>query len=193
MTRYEASNFLVPNATFIAELIGFFLLLWFLWAKVIPPINRALEARQEMIRRQIEESREAKERLEQAEQEYRQQLDEARNEAARMREEARSEGKRIIEEMRTRAQEEAANITAANQRQMEIDRQRTMAELRTEIGQLAVSLAGRIVGESLEDEARRSRTVDRFIAELDASDGDGTTDADASAGRGPSEPAGQGR
>jgi F-type H+-transporting ATPase subunit b len=40
------------------------------------------------------------------------------------------------------------------------------------VGSLAVELAGRIVGESLADEARSRGTVDRFISELDAS---GTT------------------
>jgi F-type H+-transporting ATPase subunit b len=181
-TTYEAANFLVPNATFFAELVAFGIILWILWTKVIPPVNRALEGRQDVIRKQLEEAREAKRKLEQAEQEYREQLNEARAEAAKMREEARSEGKRIIEEMRKQAAEQAAAIAAANQRQMEIDRQRAMGELRAEIGRLSVELAGRIVGESLEDEARRRRTVDRFIEELDSTNQDSTA-----------EPAGQGR
>jgi F-type H+-transporting ATPase subunit b len=183
---YQASNFLVPNATFIAELIAFFIILWVIWTKVIPPVNKALEARQELIRKALEESREAKERLEKAEQDYKQQLNEARADAARMREEARSEGKRIIEEMRKQAAEQAASIATANQRQMEIDRQRAMSELRAEIGRLSVELAGRIVGESLEDEARQRRTVDRFIEELDSSEQAQQASSDA-------EPAGQGR
>ena len=36
------------------------------------------------------------------------------------------------------------------------------------MGELAVDLASRIVGESLEEEARRKGTVERFLAELDA-------------------------
>ncbi|MDX6287510.1 MAG: F-type H+-transporting ATPase subunit b [Frankiales bacterium] len=170
MSDYQASNFLVPNATFIAELIAFFIILWILWTKVIPPINKALEARQAVIRRALEEAREADEKLKKAEEAYRNALNEARAEAAKMREEARSEGKRIVEEMRRQAAEQAAAITAANQRQMEVDRQRAMDELRTEVGRLAVDLASRIVGESLEDEARKRRTVDRFIEEIDQSD-----------------------
>jgi F-type H+-transporting ATPase subunit b len=188
---YQAKNFLVPDATFIAELVAFFIILWILWTKVIPRINAALEARQELIRKQIEESREAKERLEKAEQEYREQLNEGRAEAARMREEARSEGKRIIEDMRRQAAEQAASITAANQRQMEIDRQRAMGELRAEIGRLSVELAGRIVGESLEDEARKRRTVDRFIEELDQSASDANESGQLTGAS--SDPAGQGR
>jgi F-type H+-transporting ATPase subunit b len=44
-------------------------------------------------------------------------------------------------------------------------------DLRAEVGTLAVDLAGRIVGESLADEARSRGTVDRFISELDTTTG----------------------
>ena len=44
------------------------------------------------------------------------------------------------------------------------------AKLRTEVGTLATSLASKIVGESLESEARQSGVVDRFLAELEASE-----------------------
>jgi hypothetical protein len=50
------------------------------------------------------------------------------------------------------------------------DRQRAqqaITELRREVGRLSVELAGRIVGESLEDEARQRRTVERFLTELE--------------------------
>ncbi|MBA2559766.1 MAG: F0F1 ATP synthase subunit B, partial [Propionibacteriales bacterium] len=43
-----------------------------------------------------------------------------------------------------------------------------LAQLKTEVGSLATGLAGRIVGESLEDEARQRRTVERFIEELES-------------------------
>ena len=42
-----------------------------------------------------------------------------------------------------------------------------VTELRREVGGLAVQLASRIVGESLEDEARQRRTVERFLDGLD--------------------------
>ena len=42
-----------------------------------------------------------------------------------------------------------------------------MTQLRSEIGGLATTLASRIVGESLEDDERARRTVDRFLADLE--------------------------
>jgi F-type H+-transporting ATPase subunit b len=40
--------------------------------------------------------------------------------------------------------------------------------LRQDVGRIATDLAGRVVGESLEDSARQSRIIDRFLDELDA-------------------------
>ena len=52
--------------------------------------------------------------------------------------------------------------------QIEAERSAAVASLRTEIGGLATTLAGRIVGESLDDDERARRTVDRFIADLES-------------------------
>ena len=96
---FLASNFLVPNASFIAELFAFLIILGAIWKYIVPPLQKSMEERQELIRRQIEESKEAREKLEKAEQEYKQALDDAKAESTRLREEARSEGKRIKEEI----------------------------------------------------------------------------------------------
>ena len=70
--------------------------------------------------------------------------------------------------MREQAQAESARITANAQAQMEAEKQQVLNQLKSEVGTLATGLAGRIVGESLEDEARQRRTVERFIAEIES-------------------------
>ena len=67
------------------------------------------------------------------------------------------------------AQAEAARLLESAHAQINSDRQQALATLRGQVGELAVDLAGRIVGESLADEARASRVVDRFLDELDSS------------------------
>lgn len=161
------SNFLVPNGTFFVELAAFLLLLFLLGKYVVPPINRAMTARQDAIREQFAELDEAKSDAQAAEEEFRSQIADARHEAARIREEAREQGAAIIAEMREQAQAEAARIVEHAHVQIEADRKAALASLRAEVGTLATTLAGRIVGESLDDEARQSRVVDRFLAELE--------------------------
>lgn len=165
-----AENFLVPNATFVVELLAFVIILVLLGRYVVPPLNRALTERQQSIRRQFADAEEAKAKAEAAENQYRSQLVEARHEAARIREEAREEGAAIIAEMREQAQAESARIVRHAQLQIDAERQQVIQQLRTQVGTMATTLAGRIVGESLEDDERRNRTVERFIATLESQD-----------------------
>lgn len=165
-----AENFLVPNATFVVEMIAFIVILVLLGKYVLPPINKALSDRQQAIRREFAEAEKAKADAEAAEQEYRSQLVEARHEAARIREEAREEGASIIAEMREQAQSESARIVKHAHLQVEAERQQVVQQLRAQVGTMATTLAGRIVGESLEDDERRNRTVERFIATLESQD-----------------------
>ena len=95
------------------------------------------------------------------------QLADARHEAARIREEAREQGAQIVSEMRDQAQSESTRIVVHGKSQIEAERQQALTSLRAEVGALATSLAGRIVGESLEDDDRSSRVVDRFLADLE--------------------------
>src|SRR5690349_750808 len=170
MTPLE-SNFLVPNGTFFVEVFAFLLILYILGKYVIPPINKAMTARQDAIRQQFAELDEAKEKAHSAEDEFRAQIADARQEAARIREEAREQGAAIIAEMRAQAQAEAARIVEHAHTQIEADRQAAVTTLRSEVGSMATELASRIVGESLEDQARQSRVVERFLDELDAGAG----------------------
>lgn len=99
--------------------------------------------------------------------ELEQQLADARHEATRIREEAREQGAAIVAELREQAQAEAARIVESGKAQIEAERLQAITALRAEVGTLATSLAGRIVGESLEDDDRSSRVVERFLAELE--------------------------
>jgi len=184
------SIFLIPNGTFWVELLIFLIVLGVVMRYVVPPVKKAMRDRQEMVRRQIEESRETRERLEQADAKYRELLGEARTEAAKIRDEARAEAGKIKADLREQAEREVAQIRQRGEEQLSTQREQVMRELRSEIGQLAVALAGRIVGESMEDEARRRATVDRFIAELD---GMSAADPGATSGAAPAAPAQGGR
>ena len=65
-----------------------------------------------------------------------------------------------------------SRIVEHGKTQIEAERQQAVTSLRAEVGALATTLAGRIVGESLDDEARQSRVVERFLADIES---DGST------------------
>jgi F-type H+-transporting ATPase subunit b len=163
-----ASNFLVPNGTFIVELIAFATIVYILGKYVIPPINQAMTRRQEAIRTQFAELDEAKADARKAEADYKEQLNEAKHEAARIREEAREQGAQIVQEAREKAQTEADRIVEHAHTQIEADRKAAFTSRRSDVGSLATTLAARIVGESLDDDVRQGRVVERFLADLES-------------------------
>jgi F-type H+-transporting ATPase subunit b len=165
-----SENPLIPTATeFIIGTIAFLIVFGALAKVLLPRIQQTLAERTELIEGGLAKSEEAQAEAKQLLDQYRQQLAEARHEAARLREEAREQGAQIIAEMREQAQAEARRVTEAAQAQIEAERQQALTALRAEVGTLATELASRIVGESLTDEARQSRMVDRFLSELEVS------------------------
>lgn len=138
------------------------------WKKVLPLFQKVLAERTEKIEGGIARAEAAQAEAQRTLEQYREQLAEARAEAARIRDDARAEGQQIIDEMREQAQAESARIVAQGQHQLDAQRAQIVAELRADLGRVAVELAGKVVGESLEDDARRRGTVDRFLDELDA-------------------------
>ncbi|MFF8954258.1 F0F1 ATP synthase subunit B [Streptomyces sp. NPDC014894] len=159
---------LIPHLDeLIIGLIAFAIVFFFLAKKLLPNINKVLEERREAIEGGIEKADEAKTEAESVLEQYKAQLAEARHEAARLRQEATEQGTAIIAEMKAEGQRQREEIIAAGHAQIEADRKAASAALRQDVGKLATDLAGKLVGESLEDHARQSRTIDRFLDELE--------------------------
>ena len=165
---------LLPTLTeLIIGTISFLIVFGFLGKVALPRIQKTLHERTDQIEGGLDRAEEAQAEAARVLEQYRQQLAEARHEAARLREEAKEQGAQIIAEMRTEAQAEARRLTEAANAQIEAERQQALTSLRTEVGALATDLASRIVGESLQDEARQSRVVDRFLEDLEQRGGIG--------------------
>jgi len=163
-----STNPLLPSwPEFIIGTILFLIVFGMLAKVLLPRATKMLAERTDQIEGGLARSEEAQAEAKALLDQYRQQLDDARRDAARLREEAREQGAQIIAEMREQAQAEARRVTEAAQSQIEAERQQALTSLRTEVGTLATELASRIVGESLTDEARQSRMVDRFLDDLE--------------------------
>lgn len=154
----------------IVGFISFGILVWIFAKKVVPALEKVYAERVASIEGGMEEAERAQKEAEAALAEYKAQLAQARTEANQIREEARADAASIATEVREKAHAEASRIVESAQRQIEAERQQAVVSLRSEVGRLATDLAGRIVGESLEDSARQSRVVDRFLAELEQSE-----------------------
>ncbi|MEN9881718.1 MAG: hypothetical protein RI916_145 [Actinomycetota bacterium] len=166
----EKINPLIPHtAELIVGAVAFTLLFLTLRKFVVPMFEKAYTDRTNAIQGGMERAEKAQLEAQRALNQYNDQLSKAREEAQTLREEARVQGAAIIEDLRTKAQDEAARITATAHASIEAERQQAIASLRNEVGTLAVELASKIVGEALDDQARQSRVVDRFLEDLEKS------------------------
>ena len=154
----------------IFGIVAFVILYVVVARKVVPRLEELFAERAAAIEGGMAKAEEAQAEASAALEEYRSRLAEARQEASRIRQEAQTQGAQIIAELREQAQQEAARITAGAHQQIEAERQQAVVQLRAEVGRLAIDLASRIVGESLADEARQSRVVERFLDDLESAE-----------------------
>jgi F-type H+-transporting ATPase subunit b len=158
----------VPLDELIIGLVAFFIVLFALSKLALPGIRKALDERAAAIEGGIARAQQREAEATALHEQYQAQLAEARTEAAQIRAQAQADTAARVEEARAEAAEAAAAVTARAEASIAAERASTVASLRREVGTLAVSLAGKVVGESLEDDARARATVDRFIADLEA-------------------------
>ncbi len=167
----ETVNPLIPAwYDIVGSLICFLIILFFFWRLVLPRMKKLLDERAEAIEGNIAKADEAQHKAEALLEEYTEQLADARAEAAKIREQARTDGQKILVDLKEQASAEAARITATAQAQIEAERQAAVVSLRGEVGSLAIDLASGVVGEVLSDDKKAQAIVDRFLADLEASE-----------------------
>lgn len=165
MIRLDA-GLLTINGTLIAQLLVFLAMLFVLSRVAWGPLVRMLEARRARIQEGIEATDRAKRDREAAENEYRAKLDEARSEAQKMVEQAQKMGESLRQELEVKAKEQAEQIIAQAKKEIGQERERAVQGLRSQVADLAVLAAGRVIGETL-DSPRHRQLIDRAIEEAE--------------------------
>jgi F-type H+-transporting ATPase subunit b len=163
----SGTNLILPATNeLIWGTVAFVLLLLLLWrVGVFGRMRQALAERSARIQGDLERAEEARRQAEEVLARYRQQLADARQEANRIVEEARQSAEQVRRDMVARAEADANRIVVRAQEEIQGERNRAIAEVRTETATLALELAGRVIGETLDDERHR-RLVERYIEEL---------------------------
>jgi F-type H+-transporting ATPase subunit b len=157
----------VPVDELIIGIIAFLIVFGGLAKFALPSIKKALADRTDAIEGGIERAAKAEAEAKELAEQYRAQLAAAREEAAAIRTQAQADRSAIIEEARTEARTAAQQVTAQAEAQLTADRSQATSALTRQIGEMAVTLAGKVVGQTLTDDARVQQTVEDFIADLE--------------------------
>ncbi|HEX6302234.1 MAG TPA: F0F1 ATP synthase subunit B [Acidimicrobiia bacterium] len=157
---------LPPLNELVAGIIAFAIVFFFVWKWAVPAINRMLEQRQAAISGQIEAAEKAKAEAESLLADYRGQLAEARAEGNKIIDEARQSADQMRADIIAKAEADAEQIRARAREEAAGEMSRALADARSQVGDISVDLAGKIVGESLDQQAHQA-LIDRYLADLE--------------------------
>ncbi len=148
--------------------LAFLVLLVAMWKWGVPAIKNMEKAREDRIRNDLEAAEKSRTEAEAEKAQYLSQIAGAKDEAGRIIEEARQAAEQVRADLIAKAEADAQEIR--NRTQADIANQRTqaMSQLRNDVAQLSIDLAGRIVERNLDNDTNR-QLVDSFIDQVSRS------------------------
>jgi F-type H+-transporting ATPase subunit b len=161
-----SANFLVPNATFVVELVIFLLLLGVLAKWIVPPINRALDDRMAKIQKDISDAEDAKRQARELEDQYQKTLEQGRADARALRDEAAKLGEQVREELRKQGEEEYRRRIERASQDIDASARRATEQLRGEVAGLVMEVVEKVLGEGISVD-NQEQLVQRAISEID--------------------------
>ncbi len=172
-----ASNFLVPNGTFIVVLIAFILVVTVITRYVLPPLNKVLTERQDQIRGELEAADKAKTDAEEADAERRSALEQARAQAREIVAQAQTTADQIVVNATAEGQGIHDRIVASAEAEVVVARQAAVEEVTARVGEIVLAAAERVIGREISAADHRD-LIDEAIAAVRSE----TTGAAAGAG-----------
>lgn len=148
----------------VANVIILFVLLRIFLFK---PINKIMDARTQSIQNDIDSAKKAKEEAEELRQQYDDSISSAKEEANRIIMKAHDDAEADKAALIRKSQEEAEEIISAASKTAENERKRVLQQAQSQIADLAIEAASKIVGANLDDDNNR-RLVDEFLSEKEA-------------------------
>jgi F-type H+-transporting ATPase subunit b len=147
--------------TILTFLVLLTLLAKFAWG----PLLKALDGRQEAIRKALDDAQQAKAELERLNQESAQIIARARQEADAIITRSRSDAESLREDLRVKARAEADGIVRNAERQIQAETARALQQIRHEAVDLSVAIASKIIQRNLTKEDNE-RLIDETLRQL---------------------------
>ena len=166
----DKENLYPHAAELIVGAVAFAIIFFFMWKWVLPRVSVLLEQRREQIQGEMEKAEHAHVEADAELARYREQLAGARDEANRIIEEARRTADQLRVDLQAKAEQESQAIVQRAQEEIRAERDRVFQELRVQVGQIAVELAGKVVGAEL-DTSAHDRLIDEYIDQVASGNG----------------------
>ena len=153
------------NATLIAQMIVFLILIWFTMKFIWPPLTRAMDDRAKRIAEGLSAAERARKELADADARVADEIKKARSEAMSIIDKAHQQATQIIEKAKQDAIVEATRQKATAAADIESMTHRAREELRGQVASLAVSGAEKILKREIDANAHKA-LLDQLVAEM---------------------------
>ncbi|MCY4008655.1 MAG: F0F1 ATP synthase subunit B [Chloroflexi bacterium] len=152
---------------FLIQVIAFVVIYTLLTRFAFDPLVNMLNARKERIARGLEDAAVAAKAREEAEAEAETILQNAQAEVQQLLDGARSQGEQLVQSIEAEARESAVSIREESRISAEAERNAQLSEMRGQVSAIAIAVAQRLIGESL-DEQRQHALIEDFFSKVPA-------------------------
>ncbi|MCH7746683.1 MAG: F0F1 ATP synthase subunit B [Acidobacteria bacterium] len=153
---------------FIWTILTFLVLLGLLAKFAWGPLLKALDERQETIRKSLDDADEATRELERLQQESARIIAEAHAEAQSIVAKSRAAAETVREDLKQKAKEEAGTLVRGAQRQIQLETARAIQQIRHEVVDLSLTVASKLIKKNLTQEDNDALIQDS-LSQIDAS------------------------
>lgn len=160
-------SILTPDIGLLFWMFLAFVVVFFILAKFgFPAIIDMVENRKKYIDESLRKAHEASERLENIQQEGETILQEAREKQAFIMKEAAETRDAIVEKAQEKARDESARLLADAKKQIEMEKQNAIRDIRSQVAELSVQIAEKVLRERLSSDEQQMEMIDRLLDEV---------------------------
>ena len=160
-------SILTPDLGLLFWMLLAFLVVFFCLARFgFPVIIRIVDERKQYIDESLSKAHEASERLANIKQEGETFLQEAREQQAKIMKEAATTRDAIIGQAQDKAREESTRIISEAKKQIEVEKQSAIRDIRSQVAELSIQVAEKILREKLSNDKTQMDMIDRLLDEV---------------------------
>ena len=160
-------DLLIPDSGLLFWMTLVFLIVFLiLWKAGFPAIIKMVNDRKDYIDESLRKAHEANEKLANIQKEGESILQEAREKQAAILKDAAETRDAIVEKAQDKAREEGARLLSDAKTQIESERQGAMRGIRTQVAELSVKIAEKLLREELSDNAKQMELIDRLLDDI---------------------------
>lgn len=149
----------------IWAIVNFSVLLAVLYKFLYGPIMKTLESRQTEISNNLSNAENARKDAEELRLQLNQERESAKREAQEIVAKATKMGDEVKNDIITQARDEAVKTSQKAQEEIQREKEQALSDIRDEVGNLALVVAGKVVGKSM-SQKEHQQLVDKYITEV---------------------------